>query len=784
MKLKPFKHIPSLIAFGVVLLICVVRLLEFDFIERLERMTYDMRVRQALKFHPAVATNLGFVFINEASVSFVRTNRSIGLHFGLYWPRQVYGRLVQELADQGAKAVGLDVIFPDLRDDHPQVNMADGSGMESDDFFALQLKRASNVVIAVTKEAAPPLLFATNAAALGYISTEPDADGILRQAQAFRVYTNWHQAFRQVEADPEMGVDLSLARVELRQVVLPRPGADDIKFPLDADGNFDLADFVGDRIPAGMARKAKPFTEKRVWHLGIVLAAQELKLDLASPAIDLPHGRITLHGDRGVERIIPVDGRGRFYVDWCLPPNDRHLTQESFHDLLAQSVARLHGQTEGVTNRWRGKLVVVGSSALVGHELTDLGPTPLGEHTVLVSKHWNVANSILTGRFVERAPLTVDLALIVLLGSLAAFFTLEFRVLRATALVVLLALVYIIVATLVYAQTRYWIPLVLPLIGALLVEHVALVTWRVVFEQAERRRVKSIFSKVVSPKIVEELLDAPNLALGGARREITVLFADVRGFTAFTDASQERVSEYVRAHNFTGAAAEECYDEQARETLGTVNLYLGLIADVIKKQDGTLDKFIGDCVMAFWGAPAPNRTPKPNHAVACVRAAVEAQRAMYALNQKRAVENNRRQLENLARLSAGLPPKPPLAILLLGTGINTGVAIAGLMGSSEAEANYTVFGREINLASRLESASGRGRIFIGETTYQHLLRDDPELAATCSALPPLTLKGFSTAANVYEVPWRPPGAPSLDQEFSTTAPGDATTFTGFVQRSS
>jgi CHASE2 domain-containing sensor protein len=130
MKLKPFKHIPSLIAFGVVLLICVVRLLEFDFIERLERMTYDMRVRQALKFHPAVATNLGFVFINEASVSFVRTNRSIGLHFGLYWPRQVYGRLVQELADQGAKAVGLDVIFPDLRDDHPQVNMADGSGME------------------------------------------------------------------------------------------------------------------------------------------------------------------------------------------------------------------------------------------------------------------------------------------------------------------------------------------------------------------------------------------------------------------------------------------------------------------------------------------------------------------------------------------------------------------------------------------------------------------------------------------------------------------------------
>ena len=625
MKLKPFKRIPSLIAFGVVLSICLVRLLQFDFIERLERMTYDMRVRQALNFQPTVATNLGFVFINEASVSYVRTNRSIGLHFGLYWPRQVYGRLVQELADQGARAVGLDVIFPDLRDDHPQVNMADGNGMESDDFFALQLKRASNVVIAVTKEASPPLLFATNALALGDISTDPDTDGILRQAHAFRVYTNWHQAFRQVEADQDFGVDLSKARVESRQVVLARAGGgtNDIKFPLDQDGNFDLADFGGENLPPGVSRKAKPFTEERIWHMGIVLAAQELKLDLANPWIDLPHGRITLHGGGGVERAIPVDGRGRFYVDWCLPPNDPHLTQEAFQDLLAQSVARLHGQTEGVTNRWRGKLVVVGSSALAGHELTDLGPTPLDKHTLLVSKHWNVANSIITGRFVERAPLAVDLALIALLGSLAAFFTLEFRVLLGTGLVVLLTLAYIGVATVLYVQTRYWIPLFLPLMGALLVEHMALVTWRVVFEQAEQRRVRSIFSKVVSPKIVKVLLDAENLALGGARREITVLFADVRGFTAFTDASQERVAEYVRAHNLSGAAAEERYDEQARETLDTVNIYLGLIADVIKKHDGTLDKFIGDCVMAFWGALKDSPTPAPRHAVVCVRAAIE-----------------------------------------------------------------------------------------------------------------------------------------------------------------
>src|SRR5439155_2277389 len=139
--------------------------------------------------------------------------------------------------------------------------------------------------------------------------------------------------------------------------------------------------------------------------------------------------------------------------------------------------------------------------------------------------------------------------------------------------------------------------------------------------------------------------------------------------------------------------------------LSTVNVYLGLVADIIIKQDGTLDKFIGDCVMAFWGAPTPN----PKHALACVRTAIEAQRAVHDLNEQRVAENRRRELENKARVSAGLKPRPILPVLLLGSGINTGIATAGLMGSQAEQKNYTVFGREVNLASRLESLSGHGR---------------------------------------------------------------------------
>src|SRR5207245_10287000 len=111
-------------------------------------------------------------------------------------------------------------------------------------------------------------------------------------------------------------------------------------------------------------------------------------------------------------------------------------TQESIQQLLRQNRVRLDGLTNEPVNRWAGKLAVVGSSAL-GNDLTDRGATPLRADTLLVSKHWNVANSIITGRFVRRAPLGTELALITLLGAIAAFLTWELLVLTATGLVIL-----------------------------------------------------------------------------------------------------------------------------------------------------------------------------------------------------------------------------------------------------------------------------------------------------------------------------------------------------------
>ena len=741
-KLKPFKRTPALLAVLILAFVCGVRLLRLDFFDRLERMTYDLRVRAALHFPAPAATNLAFVSIGESSIAAVKSGK-LGYRYGLYWPRQVYGRLVEELAAQGAKAVAFDVLFGELRRDHPAVEMADGSLMESDDFLALQMRRAGNVILAVEPRLVPPDLFLTNALALGDISTEKDSDGVLRRVKAFRLVRRWHPLIAAVAQ--ENGLSLSDLVIEKDRILLPLPEKPPLEIPLDGNGEIDLK---SRKNPPGPTTKARPFTDERVWHMGIVLAAQELKLDLARAEVDLPQGLITLPGANHVERVIPVDADGSFYIDWRLTMDDPRLTCAPIEKLLFQDHQRLIGPTNGLRDDFRGKLVLVGSAAQ-GNDLTDRGATPLEKDTLLVSKHWNVANSVITGQFIRRASLPTELALIVFLGALTAFLTWQLRAVVASASVLLLLLAYVAAGFYAFLEYRCWLPLVFPIAGAMLVEHLSLVTYRVVFEEREQRRVRSVFSKIVSLDIMNELLGAEKLSLGGARREVTLFFSDVRGFTTLTDEMQQRVADFIRERQIEPEVAEMCIEESAREMLETVNLYLTTVADAIKKHGGTLDKYIGDCVMAFWGAPTPNA----RHASDCVWAAIDAQRAIHDSNKKRSAQNTEREAENRARLSAGLPPRPPLHALQLGTGINTGLATVGLMGSDAHIVNYTVFGREVNLASRLESISGSGRIIISNTTYDRLLREDPALAARCIEMPPVIVRGIRDAVRIYEVQW-------------------------------
>ena len=744
-------------------------------LERVEALTYDWRVRWAARSAPVAVTNLGFVDISDESIRLLKTGAvDPRLRFGLYWPRHLHGRVLRELHAQGAQAVAFDILFADSRDDHAPVKLPADTvregdpfwrGMpdairptvfrdngqelalvESDAFFAWQLQRTGIGILAADRGVLPFPLLATNAAAVGDISAEKDLDGVLRRARAFQVYRVWHPLFQ--KAADEFGVDLQQARVEPDRILLRLPDGTELPpIVLDGEGRFALSDLVGDSLPPGWPERARPFEERRVWHMGIVLAARALQLDLDKAEVDLNAGRIVLRGP-GVTRVIPVDQDGFFLIDWTVQPNHPSLLARNFVELLAQDLRREAGQLVEPPALWKGRLVVIGSTA-TGNDLTDLGATPLARETFLLSKHWNVANSVLTGRFVRRTSRGVDVLCLALAGAVATILTLLGRPTWSPLAVSACGAGYVVAATLVYEQYRWWLPVVAPVVGGLGLTHGVLLAYQALFEQREKRRVRSIFSRIVSPDVVQELLQARELSLGGQRREVTVFFADIRGFTELTDRAQAEAEALVRERSLHGPAAEACYAEFAQATLTTVNEYLACVADVIKRHEGTLDKYIGDCVMAFWGAPAW----RPDHAAACVRAAIEAQRAVRALNQRRTAEIRLRERENEKRRRAGLPPRPLHPPLHLGTGIHTGIVTVGLMGSDQHLLNYTVFGRDVNLASRLENISGRGRILISHVTYEHLIRSDPSWAQRCRSLPPVSVKGIREPVAVYEVLW-------------------------------
>ncbi len=189
-------------------------------------------------------------------------------------------------------------------------------------------------------------------------------------------------------------------------------------------------------------------------------------------------------------------------------------------------------------------------------------------------------------------------------------------------------------------------------------------------EKKEKLQIRSQFSKYVSPKIVEEIVSDPNLKLGGERRPVSVFFSDVRGFTAMSEQlSAEEVVHFLNTY------------------------YFDTISTIILQHDGTLDKYIGDAVMAVWNAPLD----QDDHAYKAVQCAIDCQRAFAVMNQKLSAEG--KQTVNV------------------GMGVNSGEAVVGNIGSRDFM-DYTVIGDAVNTASRLQNQSKAGEITISESTYQ------------------------------------------------------------------
>lgn len=723
-----------------------------DILQRLEWALFDWRVRLALG-SDTNPSQVGLVLAGDESVERLSVGEPLPYtdeKYDLFWPRwPVYGRVLRELRSQGASAIAFDVLFLDRRysDDALTLVRRKGDQLEtnrvpSDQSFGAEIRKpGSPVIAAMLPGSLPAPLFHAAVRELGDVASPNDSDSVARRIRV---------ASRMKWVNPAIGVFGHQRGVNCEVnsddgTVTVSGGAEfgpDLVLKPDAEGRIELP------MRRGLTQKVKVFEEKWVWHLGIALAAQVLKLDLDSAQWEADGVR--LRGDQGVERFIPVDPFGYLVVDWRLPFGDTNLFKRmDIADLVRADQER---EFQGTIPEpfWTNRAVVIGSTAS-GNNLTDLGATPLKKSDFLVTTHINVADMMLRGRYIRRLSELTEALVVAVMGACAAVMTWKLRGWVLPFSILVFAGLWIAIGVWAYQSSRWWIPLAHPVFAGLLIPYLGMVTTRAFVEQREQLRVRRFFEKMVSPDVVEEVLKTRELARVGAgtRRRLTVFFADVRGFTEMTDRYQAAAEKHVRELGLDEAAAELYYEQQASEVLSTVNLYLATIADVIKFHRGTLDKYIGDCVMAFWGAPLAN----PRHAVDAVMAALDAQWGIQYLNEARVAETKRREQENPVRISSGLPALPPLPVLNLGSGLNTGDVTVGFMGSEAHIRNYTVFGREVNLASRLEGASGHARILIGEATHDDLKRFAPELAAMCKALPPVTVKGFRQPVLVYEVPW-------------------------------
>lgn len=368
---------------------------------------------------------------------------------------------------------------------------------------------------------------------------------------------------------------------------------------------------------------------------------------------------------------IPTDQNGQLWINFS--PHDRGRFV-SAKDVLAGKVP---------ADRLAQRIAVIGTSA-VG--LLDIKATPVDESMPGVEVQAQILENMLTQSVLAYPNYAAGVELIVALvfGGLIVVLA---PYLGATTLLALgagIALVLVAGAAYFYSQHGLLFDLTFPLLSTFVI-YITLVFINYFREQKDRRRIRSAFSQYLSPALVEQLAQSPKkLVLGGEVRDMTIMFSDVRGFTTISESFKD--------------------DPQGLTQL--MNRFLTPMTNAIIERKGTIDKYIGDAIMAFWNAPLDDK----DHERHACEAALDMLRRVHELNGVR-----RKEAEDAG--TAFLP-------LNIGIGVNTGQCVVGNMGS-DLRFDYSVLGDPVNLASRLEgrSKSYGTPIIIGSKTAARLTDD-------------------------------------------------------------
>jgi adenylate cyclase len=591
---------------------------------RLEHTVLDAQIR--LRGERAVGPNITLVLVDEKSLK----------EAGRWpWSRDRQAQLVGAIAADGAKAIGLDIIYaePEATPSLAVLNdilsraSADRSVPASfrnllsrqiaradpDRAFVRGLQQSKNVILAT-----PFFVPAAGALRPEEFPLIPQASTLLRK--------NEFRLVRRAKSGGELSpYEATAALPPLKQFVDAAAGIGHVYRLPDEDG-VTRREYL-----------ALKFDEAYY---------PSFALEVARIALDVPRERMALLLGEGVylnDVKIPTDQKSRMIIDYV--GRELRFPWVSATDVLHGRVAR---------GTFSGRVVLVGTGALGTY---DQLTTPFSANFPGVEKNATVVDNIIHGNFLQAGLWSdpVEVAALVLLGLSLTYLLPRLRVLYGTALAGAALLGYAGLSQYLFVSHHLVIPTFAPLLAIVLVFMSTTVLTFVVREK-QAKIVQDMFSSYVSPKIVAELIRSPAAArLGGQRKDVTMLFSDLVGFTTFSEG------------------------REAEAVVAQLNEYLGAMTDVIFAWNGTLDKFVGDEVVVFWGAPVD----QPDHAVLAVGCALDMRRRLAELQAKWKAE--------------GSP------VLDHGIGINTGMALIGNIGAEGRKMDYTMIGDQVNLAARFQS---------------------------------------------------------------------------------
>ncbi len=390
---------------------------------------------------------------------------------------------------------------------------------------------------------------------------------------------------------------------------------------------------------------------------------------------------------------VPIDshGQGRALI------NHRGVGRAFQHFSLADAYNNSFSKKE--REALKGSVLLVGATAT---GTNDIRPNPLDATIDGVENHAAIMDNIITGKFYKRPSkiFAIERGVVLGVGLLFMCILIFTSALTSGAAAFIFLIGYYYVDRIFWFQNGIWAYLAVPSVEIMLM-FVLVTIYKYMTEEREKKKVKGVFQHYLSPEVIDEVLeDSSRLRLGGQKRELTVFFSDVRGFTTISESlSPEKLCEFM-------------------------NEYFTPMTAIVLRSKGVLDKYIGDAIMAFWGAPLD----LPNNAEVACQAALDM---LDALDVVRAEFKKK-----------GFPD------IDIGIGLNTGPMSVGNMGSLERFA-YTVMGDSVNLGSRLEGLTKEYgiKIMISEFTYRAL----PKGKFYCRDLDDIRVKGKNEPVKVYQL---------------------------------